>query len=430
MMTSTLTAEDERYADLFDVVKEATDLGGQVFGDLTPGMNALRNEHPAMQGSLRELLKLPPAPHTMYENERPHYTVLNYELCNRALRENLLFSSEVYEESPGVRQLGKVILKMVGDEHLRYRKMVQPMFIRPRAINWWRKNWIENSVTALLDRLETMDKSDLNLDLCARLPVSIVTQGMGLNGDDALTFRVHLQKSMMARTLPIEEVMKASAAVQGMLKDVITARRAQPQDDVVSALLACELELEDGGKRPLDDDEIFAYCRLIILAGGGTTWRQLGITLYQLLSNYHFWEACRADRSLIEPAIEEGARFMPTDPVFQRLVRETVELEGVTIPAGSRLDMCLGAANRDPAVWENPDVYDLHRPRGQQSHLGFGMGPHRCLGLEVSKQEMIVAIEGLLDRFPNMVLDPDQPEPQLLGGLEQRGMSAIPVILK
>lgn len=429
-MAAIITAEDARYAELFDVVKETTALGGDVFGDLTPGMNALREQHPVMKGSLRELLELPPAPHTMYENERPHYTVLNYELCNRALRENLLFSSEVYEESPGVRQLGKVILKMVGDEHLRYRKMVQPMFIRPRAINWWRKNWIENSVEALLDRLESMGTADLNLDLCARLPVSIVTQGMGLNGDDALTFRVHLQKSMMARTLPMEEVIEASAEVQRMLKEVITARRAEPQDDVVSELLKCELELADGGKRPLEDDEIFSYCRLIILAGGGTTWRQLGITLYQLLSNYQFWEACREDRSLIEPAIEESARWMPTDPTFPRLVKEDVELEGVKIPSGSRIDMCLGAANRDPTIWDNPDVYDIFRPRGKQPHLGFGMGPHRCLGMEVAKQEMLVAIGGLMDRFPDMRLDKDVQEPQLLGGLEQRGMSALPVVLR
>ncbi len=429
-MAESLVAEDARYAQLFDVVKEASSHGGDVFGDLTPGMNALRDRYPVMKGSLRELLELPPAPHTMYENERPHYTVLNYALCNRALRENLLFSSEVYEESPGVRQLGKVILKMVGDEHLRYRKMVQPMFIRPRAMTWWRKNWIENSVAALMERLGTMDKADLNLDLCARLPVSIVTQGMGLGGEDALTFRVHLQKSMMARTLPIEEVMQASGEVQRMLKEVISSRRENPQDDVVTELVRCELELEDGSTRPLEDDEIFAYCRLIILAGGGTTWRQLGITLYQLLSNHQLWEACREDRDLVEPAIEEGARWMPTDPVFSRLVKEDVELEGVTIPAGSRLDMCLGAANRDPAVWDNPDVYDIHRPRGDKPHLGFGMGPHRCLGLEVAKQEMVVAINALLDIFPNLRLDAAAPEPQLLGGLEQRGMSAIPVVLK
>jgi cytochrome P450 len=429
-MKTLLTSDDQRYAELFDVVKESTAMGGGVYGDLTPQMNALRNKHPVLKGSLRELLGLPPGPHANYEKDRPHYTVFSYALCNRAFRENLLFSSEIYRESPGVRQLGKVILTMVGDEHLRYRKMVQPMFIRPRAINWWRKNWIDNSVAALLDRLERMEKADLNLDFCARLPVNIVTQGMGLSDDDALTFRGHLLKSMMASSLPIEEVMQAAAEVERMLKKVITARREQPRDDVVSELIKCELELEDGSKRLLEDAEIFAYCRLIILAGGGTTWRQLGITLYQLLSKRPLWESCRNDRSLIEAAIEEGARWMPTDPTFPRLVTQDVELEGLTVPAGSRLDLCLGAANRDPEVWDNPDEFDLYRPRGEKSHLGFGMGPHRCLGMEVSRQEMIAAIGGLMDRFPNIRLDAEAPEPQLLGGLEQRGMSAIPVFLK
>ncbi len=428
-MADSITADDDRYSDLFDVVKEVRSHGGAVYGDLSPAMSALRDKASVQKGSLRELLELPPEPHAMFENERPHYTLFSYDMCNKALRENLLFSSEVYEESPGVRQLGKVILKMVGDEHMRYRRVVQPMFIRPKAINWWRKNWIDGAVASLLDRLESMDRADLNLDLCARLPVSIVTQGMGLSGEDALTFRMHLQKSMMSRTLPMEEVMQASAEVQRMLKEVIAQRRVEPREDVVSELLKGELELEDGGKRPLEDDEIFSYCRLIILAGGGTTWRQLGITLYQLLRNCQLWEACREDRGLIEAAIEESARWMPTDPTFPRLVKEDVELEGVKIPAGSRIDMCLGAANRDPSVYPDPDVYDIHR-KPERPHLGFGMGPHRCLGLEVSKQEMIAAIEGLLDRFPNMKLDPDAPEPQLLGGLEQRGMSAIPVILR
>lgn len=107
---------------------------------------------------------------------------------------------------------------------------------------------------------------------------------------------------------------------------------------------------------------------------------------------------------------------------------EDVEVEGVRIPAGCRVDMCLGSANRDATRWENPDAYDLFRPR--QSHLAFGMGPHRCLGMEVAKQEMILAINGLMDRFPNMVIDETASPPRLLGGLHQRGYSTIPVRLQ
>ena len=121
-------------------------------------------------------------------------------------------------------------------------------------------------------------------------------------------------------------------------------------------------------------------------------------------------------------------RRYPTDPVFSRLVAEDIELEGVHLPADSVLEICLGAANRDPARWDSPDVYDLHRPF--QPHLGFGVGTHQCLGKNVGVSEIATGLNALLDAFPNMRLDPNEPAPYLTGGLEQRGMSAIPVLLR
>ena len=427
-MSDTLTSDDPRYRQLFDVQKEAAYSNVEIYGDLTPAMNALRDEAAVMKGSLRSLLNLPELDH--YLVKRESYTLFTFNLCNRALRENELFSSEGYNDSPSVRAMGKVILKMVGDEHRRYRAVVQPMFVRPRAENWWKPKWIDDAVEALLDRIDAKsDKIDLNMDLCARLPVHVVTRGIGMEEENALVFREHLLRSTIGgRGVSQEERMASAAEVSRMLRELIMERRNNPQDDVISGLIAGDLALEDGTTRKLDDEEIFSYCRLIMLAGGGTTWRQLGITLHALLTNYTFWEACRDSRELIRPAIEEGARWMPTDPVFERVLTADVELEGMVIPAESRICMCLGSANRDPDRWDNPDVYDIFRP--QQSHLGFGMGPHRCLGLEVAKQEMGTALNGLMDRYPNMRLDPDAPTPELLGGVEQRGMSAVPVILK
>jgi len=425
-MSEALTSDDPRYSELFDVAKETAAHGGQLFGDLTPAMNALRNRAPVIKGSLHELLEIPEHDHAWTLVKRQHYTLLSFALCDKALRDNLLFSSAIYKDSVGVQQLGKTILEMTGAEHRSYRNVVQPMFLRPKAINWWKPNWIDDAVNTLLDRLINSETADLNLELCARLPVYIVTRGMGMSGESALQFRENLLKSSVgSHSLTKEERMAAAAEVSRMLMELITARRQTPGDDVVSGLIANELVSSDGSKRKLSDEEIFCYCRLIMLAGGGTTWRQLGITLHALLSNYHFWEACRDDRSLIEPAINEAARWMPTDPTFPRLVTEDIELEGVLIPAGSRVDMCFGSANRDPSRWENPDDFDIYRPA--QSHLGFGMGPHRCLGMEVAKQEMLAAINGLMNRFPRMTLDQQAPVAQLLGGVEQRGMSAIPV---
>ncbi len=426
-MSENLTADDPRYAKLFDVQHEAA-AHGEIYGDLSPKMSELRDKAPVMKGSLRELLGLPEL-HT-YDIERQSYTLFTYELCDKALRQNLIFSSEGYNDSATVRAMGKVILKMVGDEHKRYRSVVQPMFIKPRAIDWWRPEFIDGAVNALLDRIDSKDgKADLNMDLCARLPVHVVTKGIGMEEKNSLEFREHLMRSTVGGAgITLEERAKSAAEVSRMLKELINKRRKQPQNDVISGLITNDLPLEDGSTRKLDDEEVFSYCRLIMLAGGGTTWRQLGITLHALLTNYHFWEACRENRDLIPAAIEEGARWMPTDPVFNRVLTQDVEIEGMDIPAGSRIEMCFGAANRDPHRWDNPDVYDLHRPF--QSHLGFGMGPHRCLGMDVAKQEMISAINALMDRYPNMTFDTAAPAPELLGGVEQRGMSALPVCLR
>ena len=164
----------------------------------------------------------------------------------------------------------------------------------------------------------------------------------------------------------------------------------------------------------------------MIFAGGGTTWRQLGITIHALLAN-DLWGLCGEEPSRIDDAIEEAMRWNATGPTFPRLAIADVVLEGVAIPAYSRIDVCLGAANRDPARWQDPDCFDIHRPR--QTHLGFGLGPHLCLGQHVARQMMATAIRELLTRFPDMRLDPAAPPQSLTGGLEQRGMSAIPVLL-
>lgn len=424
-MADALTADDPRYAELFDVAKEALDATGRVEGDLTPRMNELREQAPVMKGSLRQLLNLPEI-HKAFSCPREHYTIFRFADCERAFRENLLFSSEVYKESPGVQNLGRTILEMTGDEHRRYRGVVQSMFVKPRAQTWWKPNWIDEAVNTLLDRFEGREGADLNTDLCARLPVYVVTRGIGMAGEDALTFREHLHRSSLAsRQLPEEEVARSRNEVSRMLKELITARRKQPGDDVITGLITNDFQLADGTSRKLTDEEAFGYCRLIMLAGGGTTWRQLGITLHALLSDYRLWEGVRDDRSYVEKAIEESARWMPTDPTFPRLMMEDAEVGGAVIPKGARVDICLGAANRDPRRWDNPDVYDPFR--APKYHLGFGLGPHQCLGMNVAKQEMIVAINGLMDRFPKMRLDPDAPPAQLQGGLEQRGMSAVQV---
>jgi cytochrome P450 len=162
-----------------------------------------------------------------------------------------------------------------------------------------------------------------------------------------------------------------------------------------------------------------------LAAGSGTTWKQLGITLTALLTRPETLAAVRQDRSLLKAAVEESLRWCPTDPMFSRFAAEDTELGGVAIPKGSVVHMCFGAANRDPARWPDPDNYDIHRTL--RPSLGFGGGPHICLGMHVARAEMHTAINALLDRLPNLRLDPDQPPPQIIG-MYERGPTEIPVL--
>jgi cytochrome P450 len=421
-----LLADDPRYAKMFDVEKEMANSGVDLTRDYTEEMNALREKAPVHKGSLRELLGVPEIPGA-HGIERQGYTFFSYRACEIGFRENLIFSSEGYNESPGIQAVGPTILSMVGRQHRRLRATAQPLFKRPKVLSWWNARWIQETVDALLDRLMGQEAVDLNTELCARLPMATVTRAIGLEGADSLTFRYHLTRSTFgARNLPPQEAAESRAIVDQMLRDLIANNLKEPGDNIITGLLQHDLVLEDGSTRKLNEAELFGYCKLTIFAGGGTTWRQLGITIDALLNHYHFWEACRDDRSLVEAAVDEGLRWRATDPVFPRLCVEDTEVEGVMVPAGVRVHLCLGAANHDPAVFERPEEYDIFRPK--EHHMGFGFGPHRCLGMDVARQEIVLALNGLMDRWPTMRLDPDKPKPQYRG-LDHRGMSAVTVRL-
>jgi cytochrome P450 len=210
-----------------------------------------------------------------------------------------------------------------------------------------------------------------------------------------------------------------------MLKPVVASRRDEPRDDLISVLVEAELQDEDGTTHRLSDAEIHSFALLLLSAGSGTTWKQMGITLALLLDRPDVLARVRDDRELLRAAIEESVRYAPTDPMFSRWVTSDVEFFGQHIPAGSVLHLCLGAANRDPARWDRPDDYDVDRT--MKPTVGFGGGPHICLGMHVARAEMFTGISALLDRLPNLRLDPDREPPQLIG-MYERGATAIPVL--
>jgi cytochrome P450 len=423
-MTDVLIADDPLYEELYDIRREAAEMGNLIEEDMNPAMGALRDRGGVHKGFLRDLLGLPQYQRHVAAHGGEGYTCLSFELCDAAFRDYERFSSKVYARNTGEPSLG--ILEMDEPLHRAYRATLQPMFLKPKTLTWWRQRWINEVVGALIEKLKGQDRADLNFQLCARVPVHTITRAIGMAGDDSLVFRNALIRS--GARIPEAERRAAAQTVERMLLELIAQRRTEPADDVVSGLIQAELELPDGAKRPLTDREIMINARVVMLAGGGTTWRQLGITLWALLNHRGQLDAIKDDRSLVDLAIEESLRWNPTDPVFSRFVARDTELGSVFMPAGSVLEICLGAANRDPARWDNPDEYDLHRPL--KGHIGFGIGAHQCLGMNVARSEMHVALNALMDAFPDLRLDPDAPAPYLTGGLEQRGVSAVPVLLR
>jgi len=425
-MSDVLISDDPLYEELYDVRREAMEIGNLVEEDMNPHMNALRNSAPVHKGYLRELLKLPMLHRHAAAAGKDGYTCFGYQTCEKAFRDGESFSATILKMPPDTGERRLAFLEMDDPEHRSHRAVMQPMFAKPRTLTWWRTRWINDIVYALVDRLKKQDRAELNIQLCARVPVHTITRAVGMDGDNSLEFRVALLRTT-SHSITAQERAAAGQAVERMLLDLIGQRRAAPADDIVSGLIAAELTEPDGTQRKLTDREIMINCRLVMLAGGGTSWRQFGITLWALLTHRDQLEAVKADRTLVDAAIEEGVRWNPTDPVFTRLVVRQAELGGVVLPAGSVLDICLGAANRDPSRWENADAYNLHRKL--IGHLGFGIGAHLCMGQNVARSEIDVGLNALLDAFPNLRLDPDAPAPFLTGGLEQRGISGLPVLL-
>ncbi len=420
-----LTKDDPRYKEMFSVANETLHAGHVLVDDPYAAFDSLRAEGPVVAGNIVERVTGRPDPQ-FASSPRQHYTTLSFDACSKALVDNETYSSVLYQEQGGVMQnIGHTVLSMVGTEHARHRAAVQPMMTRQQAMGWWRDKWIEPFVASLIDEIERQgDGVDLALALCARLPMHTVTAGYGLSSDEALAFRENLLTTMNPGATGKAHAA-ATARVREVLIGAITERRRERRDDLISRMIDAPFTDAAGQPSALVDEAILNFSRLLLLAGGGTTYRQMGILIFALLSNRDQFDALRADRSLMQPAIEESVRWNCTDPVFYRLATRDSELGGVPIPAGAVVGVCLGAGNRDPQRWERPDEYDLHRP--ERRHVGFAAGPHTCLGRFVASAEMTAAVNALLDRLPRLRLDDSGEPTRIIGGLQARGVDHLRV---
>ncbi len=324
------------------------------------------------------------------------------------------------------RQRGnRTILNLDPPDHTRLRKLVSKAFT-PRTVERLRPR-VEELVDNALDAMDPSDEVDLIAALAFPLPFQVISEMLGMpesDRDQLRTWSHLLTKGLEPLLDPAElpAMLDAGDKMNAHLDTVIEWKRANPADDLLSALLA----VEDEGD-VLTHDELREQVTLLYLAGHETTVNLIGNGTLALLRHRVELERLAADPGLDANAVDELLRFDSPVQFSRRIVLEEVELAGRTFEPGSFVMACLGSANHDPAHWgPTADELDLGRD-GAAHHLSFGSGVHHCLGAALARLEGQAAIPRLIRRFPRIELAVD--EPPWNGRLILRGLDALPVSL-
>ncbi|HEY4021135.1 MAG TPA: cytochrome P450, partial [Pseudonocardiaceae bacterium] len=270
-------------------------------------------------------------------------------------------------------------------------------------------------------------------DLTHPLPVIVIAELLGVPSSDRKLFMKWAESLMQLMNVqpPVSadgeiytgaDVQQQSEEFGAYLLQHVLERRQAPRADLLTSLVQAEV---DGAH--LTDDEVVGFAALLLIAGHATTTMLLGNTLLCLAHHPGAARQVRANRTLVPSAIEEALRFLSPVAGVLRVSRQPVEIDGVAIPAEQLIAVWLAAANRDPRQFPDPHTFDPTRTPNQ--HLGFGRGIHFCLGAPLARLEGRLALNLLLDRFPELRLDPQSP-PRFYPSPIVTGLSRFPLLTR
>jgi cytochrome P450 len=285
----------------------------------------------------------------------------------------------------------------------------------------WQTTVVQPAIDDVIDSFVDHDRVDLVERLTFAFPVRVIARILGLPEQDVANFQRWSLDLINMFNNP-EPGMRALDEFRSYFMAFITDRRHAPRDDIISDLIRGEVD----GHR-LDDDAIFASVKMLLPAGVETTYRSLGNLLVGLLTHTDQLRALRGDPALIGPTIEEGLRWQSPFLMVARQTTRDTELAGIHIPAGEPVFVFVGAANHDERRYPDPEAFDI--ARAAPAHIAFGTGPHICLGMHLTRLESRAALERILDRMPDIRLDPDEPEPRIRGTV-LRSPAEVNVLLR
>ena len=414
-MTSSVPTAGTPVTDPGDADREFAAFDDAVAGDARdpyPELAQARRDHPVQQ------LDMSSMPH---DESLPVFFVYRYDDTFRVLRDGDTFSSaQIIELIMGDIMGEHIMLGMDNPEHGRYRALVSTAF-RQKALAEWEDHLVRETANELIDTFAGRGHADLVPEFTFPYPTKIIAGLLGLPREDYKQFQRWSIAILNFHTTR-DQAIAASHEIRDYLTGILADRRAHPRaGDIISDLAQAELD----GER-LTDEEIYSFVRLLLPAGVETTYRSTGNLLFSLLSRPDQLDAVRRDRSLVPQAIEEALRYEAPLLNITRVATRDTEIGGVPVPAGSTILLMLAAANRDESRFAEPDVFDIARTE-PKPHIAFGSGPHVCIGMHLARLEMRVALDLLLDRLPNLRLDPDGDDPHIRGQVF-RSPTSLPVL--
>ncbi len=313
------------------------------------------------------------------------------------------------------------ILGLDPPEHTRLRRLVAGAFtarrveaLRPRAAE---------IVGELIDALTALPQPvDLVEHFSLPLPVQVICELLGVPAEDRHVFHGWSDAVLGDVTTDPARIAGAFAALDAYFRKLIAAKREQPADDLMTALI----EARDERDR-LSEDELVRLCQTVLVAGHETTANMINMFLLTLHENPEQLNRLLTQPETIPQAVEELMRFVQLGEGsgLVRVTTEEVELAGVRIPAGSAVVPLMTVANRDPQLFDDPDTLDVTRSAG--AHLGFGAGVHHCLGAQLARMELQEALRGLLARLPGLRVDVPVAELRFKNGMIVRSLHELPV---
>ena len=374
--------------------------------DPHPYFDALRTEHPIS-----------------WDEGLGGWIVLSYDLCRHVLVNEQLFRhpyADADETLVKIKGGRRNLVVLQGVEHERMRRYVLQLF-SPRNVESYTEHHIVPITRQLIDRFSTRGRAELHSELAAQLPSRVLMSLFGMDpaDDSFLEHALHLHEVIMkwagSRHFGGEDqardALAASAELNSILLPYLRKRRAQPANDLVSRLwVEAPALLEDA-----TEEDLLATCRELYLGGSDTTVHALSNAIYVLLSQPETAAALAGDRQrALMPFIDEVLRLWGSVQYRYRIANQDSDVGGVTVKANQVVFTINAAANRDPDHYPHACTLDLARPK-PRDHLAFNVGPRACVGMALARAEMRVGLEALLDRLPDLRLDPSQPPPRYLG---------------